>query len=241
MANSINIEINSSQVLSQLREIGQDKQGPFILSRSLNLLAKQVQANLRGMEEQTLTLRRRQWVLQQTKIEREAWSTKTKLMVVISLSEQAAFLSRMETGETKVSRRGKWLMVPNQEVFRNQVISADNPLNLHKLNFHTTPQGLRGTERTFMIKSNSTGEPLVLQRVGQDAKGKKGRGRRVVGATKGGRLIRSGLRLLYYGIKQAKIPKKMQWYNVATNTIQTNQFDVFTAVLQKALLDGKKR
>ena len=220
---TVGIKIDSRSVLNQLHELGQDRQGAFVLSRSLNLLARKVQDDLRHMEEDRLTLRRRTWVLNQTKIDKESWSTKTRLVVTIALTPAADFLGRMEDGTTKHPRHNGYLMIPTW-VMGKGVIDRSNPLAIKNLNLRQTAHGIQGDKRTFMLKTTK-GEPLILQRVGDDAKGRAAHGKN----------LSSGLRVLYMGKKSVPIPKKLQWYETAQHTVQTEQYNVFKGVLEAAL------
>jgi hypothetical protein len=55
----IKIKIDDASVRAQLKELGAERQTNFILSRSLNLLAKRVQTNLQSNIENSLNLRRK--------------------------------------------------------------------------------------------------------------------------------------------------------------------------------------
>ena len=222
----VSINVDPKPILHTLREMGQDRQGPFILARGLNLLAKKVQKNLRADFEGSLTLRRKGWILQQVKINTGQWATKTRLRVVIELTQSANFISRMETGEEKHPVSGhKYLVFPNAKSFGKRIITKDNVLKYKNLGLTQTPFGIRGRQRTFMVKTEA-GTPLVLQRVAKDAHK----------SYKKGREKSTGLRMLYTLIKSAKIPKKIHWYTTANQTV----IGTFTQVIKEALASVKK-
>lgn len=237
----VNLQIDSQAILNQLRYLGKDGQAPYILANTLNTLASRVQYNLRQNLSQSLNLRHRTWILNQVRIESGTWATKTRLKVRIALTDAAAFIARMETGEQRLPFGGhSYLAVPNPDVFGNKIIDRNNPLRIKRLAFQETPWGLRGQERTFMIHG-SGGIPLIMQR--QDVASYKTAGnskalKAMEKATKGQRKS-SGLRVLYSLIKTAKIPKKITWYDTANETVMNEQTGIFYYVIRKALDDSK--
>jgi len=227
---NINLAIDTQAVLDQLKELGQERQGPFILARGLNLLAKRVQQELRNNIATSLNVRHGSWLKQQVKIDNGTWATKTRLQVVIHLTDVAAFLDKLETGGEHVPIGGrKYLAIPNSKVFGNSIIGRDSLFRIKNLNLHETPKGMEGNQRTFIIDSKNTGTPLVMQRVA-DTDHKK----RQKGMNK-----KTGLRILYNLIKQSKVPKKLQWFDTATNTVSTCQAAIFTDVIQDAINKAK--
>ena len=228
---SINIQIDSKALLAQLEELGESKQGPFILSKSLNQLAKVVQTNLLTDMKESLRVRRKQWLNNQVKIRTGTWATKYRLMVKIELDTPAEFLSAFETGEEHVPYAGhSWLAVPSSKVFGKSIIMNDNPLkpkNLMLTQHHGLIQGL---ERTFLVKTKKKGTPLILQRTSKTDKGKRRRGTNT----------KTGVRLLYTLIKASMRPHKIHWYDTANMTVQNEQYGIFSFVMEQALIDAKK-
>jgi hypothetical protein len=224
----IKIKIDDASVREQLKELGAERQAPFILSRSLNLLAKRVQENLRLNLENSLNLRRK-WVLRQVRISSGQWATKTRLSVTIQLTEAARFIASFETGAQHLPLLGKkYLAIPNKEVFNNSIITSKNPLYIKNLAFHNTPFGTRGLQRTFIVNPRSGADPLILQRVSPGTKGKKSRG-----------VKDSGLRMLYRLVKASQRPRKISWYNTANSTVVNEQYGIFLTVIKDALANTK--
>ena len=228
----VNITIDSASVLNPLKELGQDRQGPFILSKSLNLLARKVQDNLREDIRQTLHVRRWSWVKNSVKIDKGTWSTKTRLWVKIYLTEAASFIGAMEDGAQHLPRNGhQFLCVPNEAVFGGKIIEAANPLYVKNLHL-TEAKGhiLKGEQRTFMVDSKKTGNPLILQRVGNEARGKAKRGTSKA----------SGLRMLYVLLKATKRPQRIHWATTANATVANESTGIFTEVMRDALATARK-
>jgi hypothetical protein len=225
----IKIKIDDASVRAQLKELGAERQTNFILSRSLNLLAKRVQTNLQSNIENSLNLRRKSWVLRQVRISSGQWATKTRLSVTIELTEAARFIASFETGAQHLPLLGKkYLAIPNAEVFGNKVITSKNPLYLKNLAFHSTPFGTEGNLRTFILNPKSGADPLILQRVARGTKGKKAKG-----------VKDSGLRMLYRLVKASHRPRKIQWYDTANSTVVREQYGIFSTVIKEALANTK--
>jgi hypothetical protein len=225
----IKIKVDAASVKAQLKELGEERQTNFILSRSLNLLAKKVQTNLQSNLENSLHLRRKSWVLRQVKINSGQWATKTRLSVTIQLTEAARFIASFETGAQHLPLLGKkYLAIPNAEVFGNSIITSKNPLYIKNLAFHNTPFGTRGLQRTFIVNPKSGADPLILQRVAPGSKGKKSRG-----------VKDSGLRMLYRLVKASHRPRKIQWYDTANSTVVREQYGIFSTVIKDALANTK--
>ena len=225
----VSIVIDSKGPLSQLQELGQDRQGPFVLARGLNLLAKRVQQALRLNINESVQVRRKTWINNQVRIDSGTWATKTRLRVLIFLSDQAAFIGDMETGEQHIPLMGrKYLALPNSKSLGNGILGKDNPLRISNLGLHQTPHGLQGNLRTFVVHSAS-GKPLVLQRVANEPKGKARRGIRRA----------TGLRLLYTLIKSSKRPQRLSWNLTAGRTVASEQAGVFSGVISSAIRDAR--
>lgn len=226
----INFKIDSSSVLKQLQELGADKQAPFIMAKGINLLAKQVQKDLRQNLADSLKLRHKQWIFNQVRIDSGTWASKTRLKVTIYVSDAASFLERMEEGAERVPILGRhFLAFPNSKVFKLNIIGKDDPLRIANLALEHKQRGIQGLQRTFLINAKSTGTPLILQRVDKDEKGKKRRGIR----------RSTGVRLLYTLVKLVRIPKKIAWYSTAQQTVDHYTYSTMSQVMSQALKDTK--
>lgn len=225
---TIKITVDSTRIRNDLAQLGQDRQAPYIMQRTLNNLARAVQTSLRLELGSKLKLRRAPWINQQIKIDKESWATRTKLFVTIRLTDLGAFLGDFDKGMEHVPTRGrKFLALPNPKVFGDKVISQDNPLRIKNLQLNQTPFGLKGTQRTFMITpKGGRGLPLILQRVASP-----GKGIRKKGVEKGSKL---GTRILYFLLKSTMRPDKIDWFETAENTINTQQDAIVSEAMAKA-------
>lgn len=230
----LQLKIDSVAVLSTLKELGQDRQGPFILARGLNLLAKQVQTALRENLASSLALRRTAWVKAQVKIMPGTWATKTRLTVRIELSDLGSFLSGFEGGADHIPGLGrKFLAIPNPKVFGRMPVNANTTmLAPRNLDLHQTPHGLEGRHRTFVLHTKAKGTPLIMQNVSDSIKSGKG--------MKGvNRYLAS--RILFTLVRKTKRPARLAWYDTARNTVQTLQAETLGQVMRDALADMRGR
>ena len=226
----LNIKIDSSVIISQLRELDRMNQSGFILSKTLNTLAKKIQSDEKIMLSQNLHIKR-PWVLSQVKINKGQWATKTRLKVTIEVADNLSFLSAFEQGEQHLPLNGhKFLCVPNKTVFGGKVIGKDNPLSIKSLNLHMDNGSIKGNNETFILNPKNGKEPMIMQDVSPHAK--KG--------MKKGLDTYTGLRVLYFLKKATFRPKKISWYNTANNVIQYQYNDIATDVMRQALADTKK-
>jgi hypothetical protein len=227
----VQFQIDSAAVLNMLQELGQDKQGPFILARGMNLLAKQVQTALRDNLASNLTLRRTAWVKQQVMIRPGTWATKTRLVVKIELSDPGAFLSGFEGGADHIPGMGrKFLAIPNKKVFGNRIMGENNLFKVTNLDLHQTPHGMEGRQRTFILHTKASGTPLIMQNVSDSIKkgwGKKGVNRYLAA------------RILYTLVRSSKRPARLSWYDTANQTVITQQAETLGQVMRDALADAK--
>jgi len=225
-----NIQLDSKAILETLQFLGQERQGPFILSKTINQLAVRVRDALRTDIKNSLHLRHTNWVLNQVKIKPGTYSTKTRLKVKIDLSEAASFISDFELGNQHLPIAGhSYFCIPNQEVFRNAVIMPGNPLSIKNLQLQESKFGLRGLNGSFMLNTKNTGTPVIMQRVGPGAKGKNKRG-----------LGTDGIRRLYTLVHASKRPSKIHWRDTANMTVEHEQYGIWTQVIKEALANPKK-
>jgi len=227
----LRIQLDTAPILAQLKELGQERQLNFILSKTLNTLAIKVRDNLRADFKNSLHLRHTSWVLNQIGIKPKTYSTKTRLIVKIDLSDAGSFLSAFEMGQQHLPLNGHtFFAIPNAKTMGRSVIMPGNPLSVHNLNLQESKRGLQGLQRTFMVKSKETGTPVILQRVGPEVKGK---GKKGLGA--------DGLRLLYTLVRESKRPRKIHWRDTANLTVEHEQVGIFAEVMAQALADAKKK
>lgn len=227
----IGIKIDSTQTLKTLAELGESRQGPFILARGLNLIAKQVQTALRDNLASGLKLTRTTWIKQQVKINTGQWATKTRLVVRIELTPEAAFLAGFEGGEDHIPGLGrKFLAIPNPKVFGSKPIMNNNIFKVSNLALHQTPRGLEGNQRTFVLHTKATHTALIMQEVSPGIKkgfGKKGVNRYF------------GNRILYTLVRHSKRPNKIAWANTARVTAAQVSQATLAGVLKAAIADAK--
>lgn len=224
----IKARIDRDRVLYHLEQLGQERQLNFILSRTLNLLAKEVQAEERKGFDLTLkTQRRMPWIKSQVKI--KEWSTKRNLTVRIFLDEKANFIGDMEEGAERVPVNGrKYLAYPNPKVFKDKIITNKNPLKVSNLGLTPSKGGLlKGKERTFLVHSDR-GTPLILQRTSKPA------------STRKRKVKDSGVRLLYTLIKKSSRPKKLHWKNIGKTVVRDMQESIWKQVIEDAMKKAKK-
>ena len=207
--------------------MGQERQGPFILSRTLNQLAKKVQTNLKTDINSSLKIRRKQFINNQVKIDNGTWALKTRLKVTIHLTDLGAFIGDFEEGGEHVPINGHtWLTKPNPKVFGNRILRADDPLRAGNLNLHDYKGNTIGNERTFLVHGKQT--PLILQRTSPV------NGRRQRGTNKA-----TGVRLLYTLVKQSHRPMKIHWYDTSNATVQYEAEGIWIDVIRQALANPK--
>lgn len=229
----IQLKIDPTQTLATLKELGQERQGPFILARGLNLIAKKVQKALRDNMAANLTLKRTVWVKNQVMIRTGNWATKTRLIVRIDLSDTGAFLAGFEGGADHLPGMGrKFLAIPNKAVFGSKPIQQNNILKLSNLNLRSTPFGLEGNQRTFVIHAKGTNVPLVMQEISQNTK-------RGMGAKGVNRYL--GNRILYTMVHHSTRPARLAWYQTAGQVVALEQASTLAEVMRAALNDAKKK
>lgn len=231
----LNISIDAKAVQDQLIEMGQGKQVPFALSKSLNDLAKLVQKEVRAGIEERFKLNRKTWIFQRVKIEKENWATKTRLVVTIGITDDASFLQDMESGKVHVPGMGRSVLaLPNSDVFKGRPIMRTNPLHIKNLGLTKTKSGIQGANSTFMVRTQSSGlRGLILQHTQSSGKRKK--------RMKLGTKWYTGNRTLYTLISRTKRPAKLRFIVTATNVVRTNWEPVFTRNILAAIKTSKRK
>jgi hypothetical protein len=148
----------------------EQRQLPFAAALGLKWTGTDAQEAERSRMKQQFKLRRETFNLRGVKIAKEDRATKTSWCLIIQVAEETQYLDKFESinGGQKVPVAGRhYLWIPNDKVFKNKVISADDPLRPRKLNLHRDPHGrIIGDQRTFMIHAHN-GAILVLQRTGK--------------------------------------------------------------------------
>lgn len=123
----VTVQTDLGEAVASLAAITDSRQLPFILSKALNALASDVQAEVRQNIPQRFTLRR-QWIVQGIRVKP---SSKTNLeAVVYSIDE---FMQRQETGQDKTPKRDQNLAIPMSGARRNpsgSIRAADLPSGL---------------------------------------------------------------------------------------------------------------
>ena len=226
----IQLKIDKEPILAKLKELGQERQGPFILSRGLNLLAKEVQAALRANLASKLHLQRKAWINRQVMIRTGNWATKTRLTVRVELSDLGAFLAGFEGGADHIPGAGrKFLAIPNRRVFGSKIIKESDPLRIKNLHLHHTVSGVEGDQRTFILITKAKGTRMIMQRVDTTTKGKGARGTNRY----------FGNRILYTLVRLSKRPARISWYDTARKTVMTMQGETLGRVMREALASPK--
>jgi hypothetical protein len=246
----LQIKVHTAKCLTELTET-KERHIPFAVSRALNLLANDAQNAEREHIQANFKVRR-PWVLQGVYISKADRATKTSWAVTIQIQGDRDFLNRFERGDTKFPLHGKWLWLPNRDVFGDQVISRSNPLHPKNLHFEPDPKGgeMQGNSRTFMVHGTGKRGPLVLQRMSSSGKGvtqRIGEGFRTGPAgrnTSSGRFTngeaskhmrRGGVRMLYVLISRAKIPVRLKFVETITSTVESQWSSRLTESISYAL------
>lgn len=206
MANKIHLSVDLSQINEYMSNLQRDRQIPFAISKALNLIATNIQSNIRQDMKSNMNLRREQFNFRMIKI--TSWAKSNKHSVEISIDQRAHWLSRMEVGQDHTPFQGKhYLAVPNQAVFKNQIISSRNKLYIKNLSFHQNSKGETvGEQGTFIIKSSSSSTPFVVQNLMQ------GRGKK----------RKENTRILYTLVKRTKQPVKLHFISIANRIINSD-------------------
>lgn len=234
--------LNPQAVLAELVNLEQ-RQIPYVMSLGLNRLANEAQeAQRRGLRDR-FDLRRVEWNLRGIKIETANRATKTSWRVVIQVDARVSYLDRFEEEGVHEPFGGRhYLWVPDERVFRNRIIQAENPLHPKKLGMHQEGNRVIGDQRTFMIRTPSG--PMVIQRLG------KGQGTsftsgslskltlETLGGKRGGKLVKdrtAGTRVLYVLRERVSVPLKLEFYPTITRVVDERTGPVFRQAVSQAL------
>jgi hypothetical protein len=162
----ISVRVDVGAALAGLTE-AELKHVPFAISRGLNRLANDAQADMQAGLKARFHLRREQWNLRGIKIAKEDRSNKTTWRVIIQVSPQTSYLDKFEDGGEKVPSAGRnWIWEPNAKIFKNRVIPGGDPLRPKNLHMHRDGHGrLIGDSRTFIaLRASGPYEGFVVQR-----------------------------------------------------------------------------
>lgn len=219
------IKVNPSSALGALNAFEQ-KQLPYAVSLALNRTANLAQQAERSLMRSVLRLRREEFNLRSIKIRREDRATKGSATVIIGIDSKADYLDRMEDGTPHIAR-GKYLFIPNQDVFGDKIVTPSNPLYPKRLQF-VGPR-MQGPSRTFLvkIKNNPKYSALVLQRVGGRQGGKTTKGRKRKHNASG----RAQTRVVWFLRNRSQVPVKLRF----VSTITGKASEVFPSELRAAL------
>lgn len=246
----IRFTLQTESIIAQLDDASL-RQVPFAMSKALNTLGNDVQADERKGIESHFDLRRRDWNLRAIKIDKADRATKTSWKVRIQVDPRSSYLDKFEQEGVHEPFGGRnYLWIPNnQGVFRNRIIQAMNPLHPKNLNMHKVGNRVIGAERTFMIQGPKG--PMVIQRLGSgkgthytersinrlslDSWGKKGAKGRLV------KDRRAGTQVLYQLRERVKVPLKLEFVSTAGETVVRRGEIVFRSSLLEAMSTARGR
>jgi len=223
----LSVNVDLTPVTSYLLALEQPEQIPFAVAKSLNDLARKIQAEIRTRMTASFTLRKRQWMLNRIYINKTDRATKTSWSVTIQVQEPYNILSKFEAGGERVAVNGrKFLAIPNPATFGRG--SIPDELRIKNLHLKTIGNETKGDNETFMIDSKRTGVPLILQDV-WNQKGKKKRG------------MNKGTlnRILYTLVSRVKVPAKLNFVTTAQQVIDAEAMGIFKANIEFALRTAK--
>ena len=231
----LKILVDPKSALRGLDAAGQ-RQVPYAVSLALNRVANDAQAAERQQIARAFKLRRDVFILQGIKISKQDRANKSTWRVIIQVDPQRDLLDKFEQGDPKIPRKGRWLWLPNAQVFGNKIIMRSNPLHPANLKF-SGPRNA-GPQRTFLVRGNgSRTGPLVLQRVAGSSRGASQRIGQ--GARAGGRVRKGGVRLLYTLISRVRTPVRLQFVQTVNRTVQAQWPDRMNEALSQALRSAK--
>lgn len=247
---SIEIRVNTSGVMVMLAQA--HDQLPYAISLGLNRLANIGQRAEQNQMRRGFKLRRETFVVRGVKIAKTDRASKTSWRVTIQLSypDNRPFMDQHEQGGMRTRKGGRFLWQPNAEVFKSKVISASNPLSPKNLHMQRTPGGqIKGDSNTFMVKTSS-GQRLVVQRIGKDqahpgftASSIKGLSLNNFGKNKRGALkqarAKAATRLLYRLVERVRIPADLRFVDTISREVAAQQAVVMEQAVAEALRSAR--
>lgn len=221
MSSSVDIRIDFSQLQRAVNELGSPQQFNYAASLTLNTLVTRIQQRVwdRLLNSGDFNIRRAAFNKGAIYFPSANRSTTTKLVAVLEIKQTADNLIHLETGEPQ-SPLKKFLLVPNPEVFNYKIITSKNKLHPMNLDLKSGRYGVGGNQRTYLINSNRTGTPLIMQRQGRGKRGKS--------------------RVLYTLVKRIKVPAKLKFYELADLTISKEFDSIAMEALQRAISTAKR-
>lgn len=224
----VRIAIRTDAFSAALQD-AQLRQYPFVISLGINRLGNLAQAAQRDGMREHLTLRRAAWNLNAIKISKTDRASKTSWNVTIFLDPRADYLKRMEDEGIHEPIHGRsYLWVPDERVFRNRIIRAEDPLAPRNLHMHKDGNRIIGDQRTFMVKGAKG--PLVIQRLGKGSgtsftsKSMAGINLNNFGQKRRGMLKRDrtqGTQVLYHLRERVTVPLKLEFVETISRTVNT--------------------
>ncbi len=225
-----NIRVDTKEAEDYLTRLNQDNQLAFAVSKATNNLLKLIQSAIQGDMRARVNLRRVAFNLQGIKVFK--WSKKRDLLGILGIDPRLNNLIRLQTGQDHIPLNGrKYISVPNPVVFGNRIILKTNPLKASNLGLHDTPQGIQGNNGTFLVHPKDGSEPIILQRTQKANLKKKGK----KGTDKG-----TGVRLLHFLRRSTKTTKKIDFYGIAYNIINTHLKDELIKACDEAIKSARK-
>ncbi len=228
---SLKIQVDDNLAQKLLEELGKPEQLKFAMSLAINKTMTLIRNAFRGEMEAKLKLRRVAFNLAAVRVKPGDFATKSQLYSILSIDAALApHLIRLQTGKDHIAVNGrKYLPMPNVKVFGDKVITSANPIAIKNLQLRSTPGGLKGQQKTFMLHPAGK-SPVILQRTGQPGKGKK------KGSDKA-----TGNRILYTLIKKSKTPKKIDLLPIAQRVVREVFRDEVRSAVAYAVKTAKKK
>lgn len=239
----VNVDISGALGLMSAWE----EQIPYAVSLALNRTANDAQVAERERLKEVFRLRRESFNLQGIYIAKTDRASKDSWRVVIQVQADRYYLDKFEEGGFKLPVKGRWIWKPNPAVFKDQIITGSNPLNPHNLTFQRRGGQMIGNEQTFMIKTNKSGQLLVMQRVDRTlaSRSKRVMGKLSLDNFQGGMGPRAkgekyalhrtdGTRMLYQLVERVSVPAKLEFVETVTRTVQ----EAFPDRMREAIKDA---
>jgi len=242
------------------------RQVPFGMARALNWMANEAQAAQRSGMMDRFNIRRADWNMRAIKIDKADRATKTSWRVIMQVDPRAFHLDKFEEEGIHEPFNGRhYLWVPNEAVFKNRIIRADDLLYPKKLQLghvqgpktkgsKSEGYAIRGLQRTFMIKTANG--PIVLQRTGSassrpllsestkrlnklslDNYGSSARYR----IRRWKKNTEDTTRKLYQLKERVTVPLKLEFFPTIQNTVQARGEILFRKSMDMALSSARRR
>lgn len=207
------LQIDDSIAKKLLSELGKPEQLPFAMSLAINNVMTLIRDAFRGDMQSVLNLRRVAFNLKAVRVKPGDFALKSKLYSILSIDAALApNLIRLNEGRDHISINGKkYILMPSVSVFGGKIITSSNPLHPSNLHLVSTPHGLRGNSRTFLVHSPGKA-PVILQRTHAAGKAR--------GKKKSAQEKATGNRIIYTLVRRTKTPKKIDLRALATRVVR---------------------